>query len=766
MSKCTEFNIRKSLYAYELGLLSDEERNEFEIHLIECDHCFEEAVTLKDTIALIRNNQKIKDTITNLSEPELQKEINDTKIVEISSPQKPYFNLKNIIIAALIILTIILKPWRFNVELNDHVYASENRLTILLFDNISNQETYDWYREGIANLLITDLAESDYLQLVSIQRLQDILKDMGIDSSYTLDFDVAQKAAHKANSKWMLMGNFMRDNNELYLSTQLIDVETGIVISTQQVQGPSDETIFSLVDKLSVKIKEDLDLPVKVLNEPDPKISELTTRSEKTYKLYLEGIENIGRFYHLSAQQQLKKVIQADSNFAMAYYYLSQISQGDDVLYYAEEAYKRSGNASKKDKLYIQSRLATLHRDHAKAIRLLEQIIEKYPDDKEAYYTLALKFKYFKKYDQAIEYLNKAIQIDSHYDIALNQLAYIYSTNGEFEKSIETIDKYIALAPEEPNPYDSKGEILLANQKIDLAISAFEKALEKNPQFSYSLLSLIRLHLYLANFDQANELITRLFDKKIQIFEEDKIYYKALLSSYQGQFDKTLTVLDSIEDMDDLTSQGANAVNSKHILKAQIYVEKKDYQSAIREFELLFSTGNNIQEQIVTVYMADYLMTLCDAGMINKAYHIADSCLINLQSADEHLMKDLFYGVIEFKTDNYSDAINRLQKFLKSDDSRRVKMILALAYLEYGKNNQAITLLSDLQNNYEISRSFWSIQDVMTNYYLGIAYYNIKNNTEAISQFEIFLDKWKNGDKDIAEIIIANQKIKNLRNNL
>jgi hypothetical protein len=39
MSKCTDRNVANLLHGYELGTLTDEERERFEVHLLQCEHC-------------------------------------------------------------------------------------------------------------------------------------------------------------------------------------------------------------------------------------------------------------------------------------------------------------------------------------------------------------------------------------------------------------------------------------------------------------------------------------------------------------------------------------------------------------------------------------------------------------------------------------------------------------------------------------------------------------------------------------------------------
>ena len=44
---CTNKRFADMLHHYELGMLTDEQRREFELHLLECDYCFGRVEKLK-----------------------------------------------------------------------------------------------------------------------------------------------------------------------------------------------------------------------------------------------------------------------------------------------------------------------------------------------------------------------------------------------------------------------------------------------------------------------------------------------------------------------------------------------------------------------------------------------------------------------------------------------------------------------------------------------------------------------------------------------
>ena len=62
-------------------------------------------------------------------------------------------------------------------------------------------------------------------------------------------------------------------------------------------------------------------------------------------------------------------------------------------------------------------------------------------------------------------------------------LALLYTTTQEYDKALESIDKAIALTPDDPECYDSRGEILLKKGDEKGALKMWKKVLELDPDY-------------------------------------------------------------------------------------------------------------------------------------------------------------------------------------------------------------------------------------------------------------------------------------------
>ncbi|MGB7063269.1 MAG: FlgO family outer membrane protein, partial [Candidatus Zixiibacteriota bacterium] len=357
------------------------------------------------------------------------------------------------IIFGVVLLLLILKPFQVEIAPEKAAVAEENSLAIMYFENMVDRDDPERLGEIVTNLLITDLSESQYMNVVSSQRLYDILKLLGREGEKVIDRSVATEVATKARAKWMLLGNILQVDPEVILTSQLVDVASGKVAASQRIDGEAGEKIFAMVDRLTVEIKSDLSLPAAARNEQDRPVADVTTHSPEAYRHYLEGVDYGWKFYWAEAQESLEKAIELDSTFVMAYYRLAGVRRSEARGLLAK-AMTYLDKVSWKERHYVKGAYAFHSGDYAQAIEELQNIIQRHPDEKEAFWTMGYIYaQTLRQPEEGIRYLSKAIEIDPLYKIAYNLLAYAYNDVGNFEKAIWAINEYISLAPDEANPY-------------------------------------------------------------------------------------------------------------------------------------------------------------------------------------------------------------------------------------------------------------------------------------------------------------------------
>jgi TolB-like protein len=141
------------------------------------------------------------------------------------------------LILVIAVVALVFKPWQFEVRPTQEAIANGNRLAIMYFDNLADPADSQKLGEIATNLLITDLSESRYVQVVSSQRLYDILKMLGREGEKKIDPGVASQIAERAQAKWMLQGSILRTDPGIVMTAQLTEVSSGTSVATQRIDG-------------------------------------------------------------------------------------------------------------------------------------------------------------------------------------------------------------------------------------------------------------------------------------------------------------------------------------------------------------------------------------------------------------------------------------------------------------------------------------------------------------------------------------------------
>ena len=671
------------------------------------------------------------------------------------------------IVFILVLLFLILKPFKFEIVPEEKAIAKENTLAIMYFENLADKEDKGRLGEIVTNLLITGLSESQYLNVVSSQRLYDILKLMGKEGAKIIDKNVASEVATKAGAKWMLLGSILQVEPQIILTSQLVEVKSGRVLSSQRISGEPEEKIFSTVDKLTAELKKGLSLPAEAGQESVRPVADVTTHSPEAYRYYLEGVDYNNKLYAVEAEQSFRKALELDSTFAMAYLRLALLNKGEERKGLIAKAVKYSNKVSQKEKYYIKA-LEAMSGNQNQGIKELEKLVERYPEEKDAFFLLGSIYHLeLRKHVEAVHYLNKAIEIDPLYKVAYNMLAYAYNEMGDFEKSIWAINKYVSLAPDEANPYDSRADLYAYNGKLDQAIESYKKALERKPDFYVSLAKLGYMYLSKMEYPKAESCYKVLSSSSEKDWRSGGRSLLALVPLYQGKFNKALEVLDDGIAADRMEGAEGEWNAYKHILKALIYEEKKNLELALKELEISQEISKKVYPND-PVNLRDFqAVLLTESGKTKEAEVVLNALKKDVEEKDKTKMYNywLALGITELIKGNSKTAVTYLEKGNKEAQMPLfgARYFLAKAYLESGRLGEAVAEFEKVLSRYDNVRAYSAISAVKAYYLLGLAYEKSGWNKKAIEKYEEFLDILKNADPGIEKVADAKERLKKLK---
>ena len=95
---------------------------------------------------------------------------------------------------------------------------------------MTDDEELDWMRRGLTEMLVTDLSQSRYLDVVDEHELETIMRRMGIAEGKTIDASLAVSVVKEAGLGTVLIGSFVRIGESIRVDTQLFDARTGSLL--------------------------------------------------------------------------------------------------------------------------------------------------------------------------------------------------------------------------------------------------------------------------------------------------------------------------------------------------------------------------------------------------------------------------------------------------------------------------------------------------------------------------------------------------------
>jgi len=105
-NECVDKRAGVLLHAYELGLLSDEEKDQFEAHLMECPYCFNEVKQFMPRGAFLRSSPRIKQELAKGLKESVQGGGYGERLKRYFWPKAPYIYRPAILYALILILLL------------------------------------------------------------------------------------------------------------------------------------------------------------------------------------------------------------------------------------------------------------------------------------------------------------------------------------------------------------------------------------------------------------------------------------------------------------------------------------------------------------------------------------------------------------------------------------------------------------------------------------------------------------------------------------
>jgi serine/threonine-protein kinase len=263
-------------------------------------------------------------------------------------------------------------------------------MLVLPFDNLRDDRSTDWIREGSVSMLGLNLSQWNDLTVVDHERLHDLLARRELDPGRDIGLEMARRLARDAGVWTVVLGDFTQAGDSLHLVARVYDVATGERVDVARVDDRAGEDIRPLFDELAAKLLDLSGAPTEVRIG----LVRSTTQSLEAYRAYLSGVEQLNRWDLAGAERELGRALAIDTTFGLAYYKLALtrgwlVGTNDSIADHAiVRATAHSSNLPAHDRTVISAYRAFIGGEFTDARALYQQLLARDPSDADAWYGL------------------------------------------------------------------------------------------------------------------------------------------------------------------------------------------------------------------------------------------------------------------------------------------------------------------------------------------------------------------------------------------
>jgi tetratricopeptide (TPR) repeat protein/DNA-binding winged helix-turn-helix (wHTH) protein len=589
-------------------------------------------------------------------------------------------------------------------------------LAVMYFENQSANPNLNWLSEGLADMFITDLARLDKLTVLSREQLHLLLDRSGQKPQDGIHLDDALDVARKSHAEALLLGSFLTLGEKILINTRVVETATGQLIAADQFEVDQPADILARIDLLSPKLAAHLGVA-----PADPRhqssLAEAMTNNLEAYRYYSLGVSKAQVFQNAQAIALLRKAIQLDPKFALAYARIGYAYSVTDFVPeqgrpFLAKAIQLSDRLSPKDRLFVTAWYAIAREDYAAAIRTMQQIVDQYPLEIEAYTRLARLLYGEERPQEAIAVVRRGLAVDPEFGDLYNVLGICYLLMDRYDQAIAAHRRYVQLAPSESNAHDSLGMSFQHAGKFESASAEYNGALALDPEFEPAIMHLGDVYFQQGAYREA----IRQYQRYIQVTGSDK----------------------------------ARAVGYGSI--AQVYLRLRDFSNAeeAARHETRFEKGAAWNSSLLALDRGRA------AGLKESFNQILRSGPNTTRGSRNELRSySYFLGTLEFREKHTDQAMQHFKEALRhlppSSGMDLYEDCLANAYLDTARLEEAI---DEYQRILRLNPDY-----PLAQYHLAQAYRRKGKAADARTAYERFLQIWKNADADIPEVVDAKREL-------
>ena len=344
--------------------------------------------------------------------------------------------------ATMLVIGLAVSGW-WVFSRKAHALTEKDTIVLADFTNMTGDAVFDG---TLRQALTVQLEQSPFLSLVSEQRVGETLRLMGRSPNERVTQELAQEICQRAGSKALVTGSIASLGSQYVIGLNAVNCRTGDALVRDQVQATSKEEVLKALDKAATKLRGKLGESLGSIQKFDAPIEQVTTPSLEALKAYSLSIKTYREKGDAEALPFLKRAIQLDPNFAVAYAALtiSYFNLGEYTLAgeNAKKAYELRDRVSEREKF----RLSAIYYDFvthdlAQTNQTYELWIQSYPRDYVPHADLGVNYIYFGRYEEGVAEHREALRLEPNSGITYGNLGGGYLALNRFDEAKATFDQ-------------------------------------------------------------------------------------------------------------------------------------------------------------------------------------------------------------------------------------------------------------------------------------------------------------------------------------
>jgi tetratricopeptide (TPR) repeat protein/TolB-like protein len=663
--------------------------------------------------------------------------------------------------------------------------SGKQAVAVLYFENNTGDQTLDWMRSGLTDMLVTDLSQSPDIEVVGTDRVVQILQDLRRADDRVLSADVVQAVADRAHVDRVVIGSYVKAGDTIRISARLQDARSGRIVKAERVEGPGPNAVFQLVDELTRRLKETMTPAAGTSRAPllarpggstperglDRGVNEITTSSIEAYRYYAEGLNFHERGLFAQAMPLFEKAIQIDPDFGMALAKLAVVNNNLRLMTESEEYAKRAlaheDRLTPRERYYIEGLYYGLHTEtRAKSIDAYKQELALYPEHQASRHNLGLTYSEIEQFDDARAEYEELLRRGTSNPTAYENLADIDIRSGNIARARELAEELVAKLPENATSYRVMGTALAAEGKLDDARAAYDKALGLDPLGFPALIGNRNVAVRQERWPDVEEMNQQLSHSPGPVQQFVALTGSAQVAALKGRSEAALTAFERAERVGGLSPiQRANGRNAE----AQLLLRYGKHSAAATMAQQALPDAHGLDQEFETLR----LLTVAQAAAnrtadAQKALALLESRAQVVPGVREKRRILWARGLMSLYAGDRGAAAEQLTR-AAAMLSPRGPVIgppsshpdlwydAAWADIQAGRDADAGRWLERLQAGHE---HVYSLDTYARSYFLlGQIYERRGDAARAEQQYARFLDLWREGDVERAWVAEAQRKV-------